>query len=191
MMNSYDSHGSGEGTPGGEDNDIESRTIWVGGIPASTASSAASAAGGGALAALFGRFGAVKSVTCRVKSGGPHKSWAFVTFEEVAAAQQAQTAAAAEVLSIGGAELPAFELAAAAGPPGAYESWRAGLAELAIVAGLAAEQLVVAEKSGGAVHVRVHPPDAERAGRALEAALGSTAGFEGFESVDKACLQVR
>ena len=78
-MLSTDTVASGD-DEGGHEAAEEARTIWVGGLPAAVASAAAAAGGGGggALAALFGRYGAVVSVSCRVKVRAHRRPTGFV-----------------------------------------------------------------------------------------------------------------
>ena len=64
----------------------ESRSIWVGGIPAHMAADATSAT----LTSMFAKFGELAAVSTRYKPGG---SWALVTYTEQSAAQAALAAA--------------------------------------------------------------------------------------------------
>ena len=66
----------------------ESRTIWVGGIPAHMAADATSAT----LTSMFEKFGELAAISTRQKPG-ELKSWAFVTYTERSAAQAALAAA--------------------------------------------------------------------------------------------------
>ena len=64
----------------------ESRSIWVGGIPAHMAADATSAT----LTSMLAKFGELAAVSTRYKPGG---SWALVTYTEQSAAQAALAAA--------------------------------------------------------------------------------------------------
>jgi RNA recognition motif-containing protein len=62
----------------------ESRTIWVGGIPAELAADATNAT----LTKMFTKFGELAAISTRQKPG-ERRSWAFITFADRAAAQAA------------------------------------------------------------------------------------------------------
>ncbi len=66
----------------------ESRTVWVGGIPAHIAADATNAA----LTSMFDKFGELAAVSTRQKPG-ELRSWAFVTYTEQRGAQAALAAA--------------------------------------------------------------------------------------------------
>eukprot|EP01052_Picozoa_sp_SAG31_P008065 SAG31_NODE_398_length_16250_cov_8.737601_7_plen_148_part_00 len=72
-------HASEDEKNGGESppEDDEARTIWVGGLPTAVAANSAAEGHGGPLGALFGRFGKVQSVTCRVK---PVRTYWYICF---------------------------------------------------------------------------------------------------------------
>jgi hypothetical protein len=84
------------------------RTVWVGGIPETSASE-------DALSHLFSAFGSVEAVTVRVKAAaehGPNRSWALVTFIDQHGAPKAYTQSSAAPITIEspGGELVALEV---------------------------------------------------------------------------------
>ena len=68
--------------------EVERRTVWVGGIPPALAEPLDTV-----LESIFDRFGPISKLNVRQKAG-ENRSWAFVTYQDEAAADLACEAAA-------------------------------------------------------------------------------------------------